>query len=554
MTSPEGLADIPDLSLYGVLRRAEESHRERAAYTYLDHTVDYAEYLARTDDLSLRFRAMGIGEGDRAIICLPNCPQAVLSFYALNRIGAVSVMVHPLSSSSEIRHYIDDSGAKIAITLNRFIGIFPEINEKETLRTLIVPSPVDMLPTFKGRIGKLLKKDLRVPKLAEGSGMLSWTDLLRKDISAVSGTFPDVAPDSPAVILYTGGTTGTNKGAVHTNRAVNECAVQMIEGSSLMDEGKLKILAQLPIFHGFGLCTCIHVPVCVAAECVLLPLIRIDEVCRTIVKKRVNYFAGVPGMLIKMIDNPAMKDADLSCLIGVFCGGDILPSEYKKRFDAFLKDHGSETFVRVGYGCTEMIAAACLTDRYEERTGSCGKPLPGYSAKIVRIGTTEQVPNGETGEICVAGPSMMSEYLGRPEETAEVLRKHDDGIVWCHTGDAGYIDDEGHVYFVNRIKRIIITSGYNVYPSQIEDALDRHPAVDCSCVVGRKDPERGETVVAFIVLRDEAEASEETKASISDYLKKEVALYARPREYRFVDSLPRTKLGKVDYRQLEESL
>ena len=258
-------------------------------------------------------------------------------------------------------------------------------------------------------------------------------------------------------------------------------------------------------------------------------------------------------MYEKMIDNKYLVNANLSFLKGMYCGGDSMSIESKARVDEFLMKHGSERRVKIGFGCTECLAATAITPKFDERPGSIGVPIPGFSYQITKIGTTEEAPDGEDGEICIYGPSLMDCYYGRPEETAEVLVKHDDGKIWLHTGDVGYIDD-GFIYFKNRIKRIIITSGYNVYPSQIEGILSRHPAVDISCVVGVPDEKRGSRVKAYVVLKGGVPKDDETLESIKSFVKENIAAYAKPREYVFVDSLPRTKLKKVDYRKLEQGI
>ena len=548
----KGVVDVSDKSLYEVLTESVKFRPHGPAYSYLGLTVDYTEFLSQVDRISLCFRKMGVAEGDRVMICLPNCPQALISFYALNKLGAISVMIHPLSSAPEIKRYIEDCRSKIAITIGKFVDIFPAITEDSILRTLIVTSPVDPLPAFKAAIAKLIKEEARVPKLRKGSGMVGWKEFQRSDVSSVDLAFPKVLPDDPACILYTGGTTGTNKGAVHSNRSFNTSAMGMVSASNLQESDGTKMLANLPMFHGFGLCTCFHIPVFMAVECVLMPTFSIDLICETIKKERINYIAGVPNLFEKIADNGSMKDADLSPIAGVFCGGDSITSESKKKFDQFLKDHGSSTFMRVGYGSTEVLAAVSLTDRYVESTGSCGLPLPGFSIEIVGFDTEEEVPVGEYGEICVSGPSMMLRYLNNEKETAEVLKKHNDGKVWFHTGDAGYMDEGGHLYYVNRIKRIIVTSGYNVYPYQIENILNDCKAVRESCVIGVPDKQRGERVVAFIVLEDGFTRTEKLEKSIADHVAENIVAYARPREYRFVDCMPKTKLFKIDYKQLEK--
>ena len=224
--------------------------------------------------------------------------------------------------------------------------------------------------------------------------------------------------------------------------------------------------------------------------------------------------------------------------------------ESKKRFDTFMAEHGCKRKLRIGFGCTECLTATAITPKFEERPGSVGVPIPGHSYKIVDPDTCEEMPDGEDGEMCICGPAVMLGYYNNPKETDESIKIHDDGTRWLHTGDVGCIDN-GFIFFKSRIKRIIITSGYNVYPSQIEEILSQHEAVELSCVIGVPDQFRGMKVKAIIVLKEGFEPTDETKESIASFVKKNVSSYSKPREYQFVDSLPRTKLNKVDYRALE---
>lgn len=286
-------------------------------------------------------------------------------------------------------------------------------------------------------------------------------------------------------------------------------------------------------------------------RCVLVPQIKVAEFSSLFRKYRPNYMAGVPTLFEAMMRNEDMKNVDLSCLKGMFSGGDSLSVELKKKVDGFLRERGAKIQVREGYGTTECVTASCLTPPDYYREGSIGIPFPDTYYKIVIPNTNDEAPSGEMGEICVAGPTLMKEYINNPKETAQTLRVHDDGVTYLHTGDLGYMDEDGFVYFVQRLKRMIVTSGYNVYPSQVENVIDSHDAVMYSTVIGVKDDYRMQRIKAFVVLKPEYSPTDEIKESIKAHCEKSIAKYALPREYEFREELPKTLVGKVAYRELE---
>jgi long-chain acyl-CoA synthetase len=318
----------------------------------------------------------------------------------------------------------------------------------------------------------------------------------------------------------------------------------IVEGHSM--------LSIMPVFHGFGLGVCIHAILCASCKCILVPRFNALSYAKLLKKKQPNYIAGVPTLFEALLRNPYMDKVNLSCLEGVFSGGDSLSIELKRKLDKFLKDHGAKVQVREGYGTTECVTASCLTPKDFYKEGSIGIPYPDTYYKIVKVGTTDEVPYNEEGEICLCGPSVMLGYCNNEKETADTLKTHDDGYVWLHTGDLGKMDEDGFIYFCQRIKRMIITSGYNVYPSQIENIIDAHEAVSMSCVIGVKDPYKVQKVKAFVVLKAGFEQNEQTRQSILAHCKKNITKYAMPYELEFRNDMPKTLVGKVAYRELEK--
>jgi long-chain acyl-CoA synthetase len=361
---------------------------------------------------------------------------------------------------------------------------------------------------------------------------------------------PSIGSD-PAVILYSGGTTGTTKGIVLTNLNFNALGQQVIAANSMFQPGD-KMLAAMPIFHGFGLGVCIHTMLSQGGRCILVPRFTPKTYAKDLVKHRCNFIAGVPTLYEALLRLPDMDGKDLSCLKGVFSGGDSLSIELKKKLDKFLAQHNASIQVREGYGTTETVTACCLTPSHIYKEGSIGLPFPDTYIKIVRPGTAEELPYGEEGEILLAGPTVMREYMHHPQETAETLRQHEDGLLWVYTGDLGIMDEEGFVYFKGRAKRMIVSSGYNIYPAQLENILDAHELVQMSCVIGVPDPYKIQKVKAFIKLKANVPASAETKETILEHCRKNIAKYAMPYDIEFREDLPKTLVGKVAYRVLEE--
>lgn len=353
------------------------------------------------------------------------------------------------------------------------------------------------------------------------------------------------------MILYSGGTTGVTKGIQLTNLNFNALGKQIIATNPMFRPGD-KMLAVMPMFHGFGLGVSIHSMLVSGGCCILVPRFTPDSYAKLLLKYRCNLIAGVPTLYEALLRLPKMKNADLSCLKGVYSGGDSLSVELKKRFDQFLFDHHATIQVREGYGLTECVTASCLTPYHISREGSIGIPFPDTYYKIVEHGTQKEVPYGTEGEICLSGPTVMMGYLHHPEETAQTLQTHEDGLTWVHTGDLGSMDPDGFVYFRQRLKRMIVTSGYNVYPSQMENILDAHELVQMSCVIGVPDPLKMQKVKAFVMLKPGVPANEETKAVLMAYIRKNVAKYALPYDIEFRAELPKTLVGKVAYRVLEE--
>ena len=547
-TTPASL-DYPHKTMYQLLAAAAKQYPASPAYIFQGKQTTYEAFMKRIEAAAKGLYHMGIRKGDRVTICMANTPQALDCFYALNRIGAIPNMIHPLSAAGEIAFYLNFSKSKAILTLDQFYnkvaGILPELENPVTVLIAKVadelPFPLNLLyPMTKGGRHPLPRK-----------GYTLWYDMV------AAGKNTELPPhsgkaDDCAAILYSGGTTGTTKGIMLSNLNFNALGLQTIAASGFETVAGMKMLSIMPVFHGFGLGIGIHTALIGGATCILVPQFSVKVYSDTLLKHKPELIPGVPTLFEALLRAPDLEKADLSFLKGIFSGGDSLPSELKKKVDTFLHEHGCTEQIREGYGTTECVTASCLTPKDYARSGSIGVPFPDTFYKIVAPGTTEEVPANTEGEICVSGPTVMLGYMDNPEETAATLRRHYDGRIWLHTGDLGHMDQDGFIYFRLRMKRMIITNGYNVYPSQLENIIDGHEKVLLSCVIGIKDAARGQKVKAYVVPMPGIEPNEELKQELLSYCAGHIAKYAMPRELEFRTELPKTLVGKVAYRVLEE--
>ena len=537
-------------SMWEAVLDIARQYPEYDSFVFMGKKTTYLQFARQVDVCARALKSIGIKEGDRVTICMPNCPQGIIMFYAVNVVGGIANMIHPLSAEKEIEFYLNDSKSVAAITLDQFYPKFEAIRDQVSIKNLIIADIKDALsPVMK--VGYALTSGRKIKKIPDDAPIIRWNDFIKAG-KKFNGKYKvkRVGTD-PAVTLYSGGTTGVSKGILLSNLNFNALAAQIIATNPVFKPGDT-MLAAMPIFHGFGLGVSIHSMLANGGKCVLVPRFTPASYAKLIIQHRCNFMAGVPTLYEALLRQPVMKGADLSCLKGVYSGGDSLSIELKKKLDAFLEEHNATVKVREGYGTTECVTASCLTPLHHAKEGSIGQPFPDTFYKIVRPGTQDEVPYGEDGEICLSGPTTMMEYVGHPEETAQTLQVHADGRKWVHTGDLGSMDEDGFIYFKQRIKRMIVTSGYNVYPSQLENILDAHDIVQMSCVIGVPDPIKVQRIKAFIMLKPGEKPSDENKSVLIEYCKKNIAKYAIPYDIEFRDQLPKTLVGKVAYRVLEE--
>ena len=552
----KNLGDVPahldyfQGSMYEAVERIARQNPNAVAFDFMGRSTTYKKMIEEIQRCAKSLRTIGVREGDCVTIAMPNCPQAIYVFYAANLIGAIANMVHPLSSEKEIEFYINESKSVTVVTLDQFYHKVEAIRQNTCAVNIVIARIRDAL-SKPLKAGYMLTEGRKLEKIPKDAPVIRWDEFCSLGKACFWNYKVPRKADDPAVILYSGGTTGKTKGILLTNLNFNALAQQIIATNPMFRPGD-KMLSAMPLFHGFGLGVCIHSMLANGGRCILVPRFTADSYAKLITKYKCNFIAGVPTLYEALLRLPSMDKADLSCLKGVFSGGDSLSVELKKKVDKFLYDHRSMVQVREGYGTTETVTASCLTPIHMAKEGSIGLPFPDMYFKIVEPGTDIEVPYGQEGEILMAGPTVMKEYVNHPEETAQTLRHHADGLTWVYTGDLGMMDADGFVYFRGRKKRMIITSGYNVYPGQLENILDANPMVQMSCVIGVPDPYKMQKVKAFVMLASGVEPTQETEDKLMRYCRQHIAKYALPYDIEFRKTLPTTLVGKVAYRELED--
>ena len=540
---------IPNISIYRQVKESAEKYPKNVAIQYLGKKINYNQFMQKIDIAAKGFYAMGIKKGDIVTILLPNVPEALISLYALNKLGAIANMTHPLSAEEEIKETLISTRSQYLIIYDaRYEKIEPFINDIEMNKVIFV-SPGDSLGFFKRTFYNIsqLKKFKHHPK---SHIFISWRKFFKESIRKDDFKSHEFGRDMPCVILHSGGTSGKSKNVVIQNRAFIFAArgeeidlIRLNQGDSA--------LAIMPNFHGFGLSVLMHTPLALGCSTILVPKFDSKKFDTLFKKTKPTCVLGVPTLFEALSNSNNEKNLDLSFLKYVVSGGDLLPKNLEDKVNNYLREHNSNARITQGYGLSEALACVTLAHDHVNKSGSVGIPLAGNHVKIIDPATRKKVPYGETGEIVIHSKALMMGYLNEEAETNEALQVHDDGHVWLHTGDLGYMDEDGFLFYKGRIKRMIITSGYNVYPSHIEEVIESHPAVLQCSVVGVPHPYKQEVPKAFVVLKDGFHGLF-VKKDIKDHCKKNLAKYMIPNEIVIRKKLPKTKLGKVDFNKLKE--
>lgn len=538
----------PNYSLYKMIEKAADKYPKYCACNYFGNKMTFSKFMDEIEDVAKALKVVGVELNDRVTICMPNTPEAVTTFYAINKIGAISSMIHPLSAENEIKYYLDITQSKILFTIDLAWKRIKNIIRDTSVEKVVVLSVKSKMPKYM-QVAYNVTKENKIEKPIYNESIINWDTFIKNGKDYNKNTYIAKTGSDEAVVLYSGGTSGTPKGIRLSNYNFNSVALSGYHACNCLKPGD-KVLSIMPIFHGFGLGVCIHTALAFGCQSVLIPQFSAKEFHKLIKKYKPNFIIGVPTLYEALLNNKKTKHMDLSFVKCAISGGDSLSINLKSKIDTFFREHGSKIQIREGYGLTEAVAGICLTPKDFYREGSIGVPYPDTYFKIVKPGTTKECKVNEVGEITIYGPTVMLGYLKNDKETKETLKKHKDGLTWLHTGDLGYMDSDGFIYYKQRKKRMIISSGYNVYPKQIENVIDSHPDVLSSCVIGIKHSYKQEVAKAFVVLKEGYEPTEEIRSEIMNYCKKNLAKYELPYEIEFRKELPKTLVGKVAYTEL----
>lgn len=527
--------------LYAYLEETASRYPEKKALHFMGKEMSYAELSDQAKKFANYLQSLGVEKDDKVAIMLPNCPQAVISYYGILMAGAIVVQTNPLYTERELEYQVNDSEAKVIICLDILVPRVSKVQKKSNLEHKVVTAIKDYLPFPKNLIYPYIQKREynMVVKVEQSKDTHVWENIMKTaDSNYVKR---DINPkEDLALLQYTGGTTGFPKGVMltHYNLVAN---LQMSEAWLYKSKpGEETVLAVLPFFHVYGMTTVMNFGIKQASKIILMPKFNPEDVLKVIDKQKPTLFPGAPTIYIGLLNHPDLKKYDLSSIKACLSGSAPLPIEVQEQFEEISGGRLVE-----GYGLTETSPVTHANPVWEKRiNGSIGLPWPDTDAKVVRAGTDEEADIGEVGEIAVKGPQVMKGYWNNPEETENVLR---DG--WFYTGDMGYMDEEGYFYIVDRKKDMIIAGGYNIYPREVEEVLFEHPAIQEVAVVGVPDPYRGETVKAFVVVK---EGKQVTEDELNSFCRENLAAYKVPRSYEYREELPKTVVGKILRRQLIE--
>ena len=543
---------LPALSAFEYVCQRSKNHLNDTALEYYGRKFTYADLIVNVKKTAAALRGAGVKKGDIITVVSIMTPEIIALFYAADMMGATLNLVDPRYSVEGIREYIEEVDSHLLVCLNVVYERCRQAAKRTNVEKVIVLSPADSLPPVMAVGYKLTTPD----KNKYASNVIRWKQFIKGGEGQSTAAEP-YDPDHACVVVHTGGTTGSPKGVMLTDDCFNGIALQFQAYPKLFHRGQ-KLMNVMPPFIAYGFACGIHLPLVLGFTVVIIPNLDPAKLGSLVLKHKPEHMFGVPTHYQQLASDPKLRDKDLSFIINYAAGGDSLSRGAEQTVNDFLAAHGARYPIAKGYGMTEVSSAATVAAGLDNKPGSVGIPMVNTVVAAFEPGTDQELPIGQRGELCISGPCLMKGYYNKPEETAILLRRHPDGRVWAHTGDMGYLDEDGFVFLDSRIKRMIIRhDGFKVFPSMIENVVSRHPAVHQCSVVGcaDKDHTQGRLPFVYIVLKSDTTAKKkQVIRELERMCAEELPEYVQPVAYKFISSMPMTPVGKVDYRQLEADI
>lgn len=543
---------LPALSAFEYVCQRSKNHLNDTALDYYGRKFTYADLIVNVKKTAAALRGAGVKKGDIITVVSIMTPEIIALFYAADMMGATLNLVDPRYSVEGIREYIEEVDSHLLVCLNVVYERCRQAAKRTNVEKVIVLSPADSLPPVMAVGYKLTTPD----KNKYASNVIRWKQFIKGGEGQSTAAEP-YDPDHACVVVHTGGTTGSPKGVMLTDDCFNGIALQFQAYPKLFHRGQ-KLMNVMPPFIAYGFACGIHLPLVLGFTVIIIPNLDPAKLGSLVLKHKPEHMFGVPTHYQQLASDPKLRDKDLSFIINYAAGGDSLSRGAEQTVNDFLAAHGARYPIAKGYGMTEVSSAATVAAGLDNKPGSVGIPMVNTVVAAFEPGTDQELPIGQRGELCISGPCLMKGYYNKPEETAILLRRHPDGRVWAHTGDMGYLDEDGFVYLDSRIKRMIIRhDGFKVFPSMIENVVSRHPAVHQCSVVGcaDKDHTQGRLPFVYIVLKSDTTAKKkQVIRELERMCAEELPEYVQPVAYKFISSMPMTPVGKVDYRQLEADI
>ena len=543
---------LPALSAFEYVCQRSKNHLNDTALEYYGRKFTYADLIVNVKKTAAALRGAGVKKGDIITVVSIMTPEIIALFYAADMMGATLNLVDPRYSVEGIREYIEEVDSHLLVCLNVVYERCRQAAKRTNVEKVIVLSPADSLPPVMAVGYKLTTPD----KNKYASNVIRWKQFIKGGEGQSTASEP-YDPDHACVLVHTGGTTGSPKGVMLTDDCFNGIALQFQAYPKLFHRGQ-KLMNVMPPFIAYGFACGIHLPLVLGFTVIIIPNLDPAKLGSLVLKHKPEHMFGVPTHYQQLASDPKLRDKDLSFIINYAAGGDSLSRGAEQTVNDFLAAHGARYPIAKGYGMTEVSSAATVAAGLDNKPGSVGIPMVNTVVAAFEPGTDQELPIGQRGELCISGPCLMKGYYNKPEETAILLRRHPDGRVWAHTGDMGYLDEDGFVYLDSRIKRMIIRhDGFKVFPSMIENVVSRHPAVHQCSVVGcaDKDHTQGRLPFVYIVLKADTTAKKkQVIRELERMCAEELPEYVQPVAYKFISSMPMTPVGKVDYRQLEADI